>query len=239
MKSDFYEDYWDTDSRAMDGQTWPELQQLLTEVLPTDGLILDLGCGDGITAGAWIAAHGYRHLGVDISRAALDRSSQRGLRVAQIGSADTLPFDDSTFDAVVCIDVLEHLFEPHLAVAEAHRVLRLGGVMVATTPNIAYWRSRVKLGLGLFDPLGDPLTSKAAPWRDPHIRFFTARSLQAMFLGAGFDEVEVAGQQGSVLANVPRLRDWWSAPSGGRLYKRLERRFGGLLGYRIAAVAKR
>lgn len=239
MKSDFYEAYWDPSSRAMDGQTWPELQQLLMEVLPTSGHILDLGCGDGVTAGAWIAANGYQHLGVDISRAALDRSHRRGLRVIQIGSADALPFDDSTFEAVVCIDVLEHLFEPHHAVAEAYRVLRPGGLMVATTPNIAYWRSRVKLGLGLFDPLGDPLTSKAAPWRDPHIRFFTARSLQAMFLSTGFDDVKVAGQQGSVLANVPHLRDLWSAPSGGRLYKQLERRFGGLLGYRIAAVARR
>lgn len=239
MSSTFYENYWDADARAMDGQTWPELQCLLADVLPDKGRVLDLGCGDGATAGTWIASNGYRHLGADISLAALCRARQRGLRVLQVGSAHVLPFADHSFDAVVCIDVLEHLFEPDAAVAEAQRVLRPRGVLVATTPNIAYWRSRVKLGFGLFDPLGDPLTSKETPWRDPHIRFFTAHSLRRMLEGVGFERVDITGQQGSVLGNLPYVRKWWTPPSGGRFYKRLEQRFGNLLGYRIAAVARR
>ena len=44
MKSNFHEDYLDTGSRAMDGQTRAELQQPLTEILPTNWLIPDLGC---------------------------------------------------------------------------------------------------------------------------------------------------------------------------------------------------
>ena len=47
------------------------------------------------------------------------------------------------FTVVVCFEVLEHLFAPHLAVAEMHRVLEPGGVLIATVPNVAYWRRRL------------------------------------------------------------------------------------------------
>ena len=50
------------------------------------------------------------------------------------GHADALPFDANCFDAVLCTEVLEHLPEPALAIAEMDRVLRPGGHVILTTP---------------------------------------------------------------------------------------------------------
>jgi SAM-dependent methyltransferase len=49
---------------------------------------------------------------------------------------DLAPFGANRFDAVFAMEVLEHVTEPHLAIAEAHRVLKPGGVLVASTPFI-------------------------------------------------------------------------------------------------------
>jgi SAM-dependent methyltransferase len=49
---------------------------------------------------------------------------------------DLAPFPSASFDAVFAMEVLEHVTAPHLAIAEAHRVLRPGGVLVASTPFI-------------------------------------------------------------------------------------------------------
>lgn len=54
----------------------------------------------------------------------------------------TLPFDDNFFDAVVCIDGIEHLENPFFFIKECHRVVRRGGTVIISTPNINSLRSR-------------------------------------------------------------------------------------------------
>ena len=109
---------------------------------------------------------------------------------------------DSSFDVVVCSEVLEHLLMPHLAAAQALRVLRDNGRMIVTVPNIAYWRDRVDAVFGLWQPGGDDL-GRAEPWRSPHIRFFTPASLRRMLLEVGFDRVDIAGVPCSYLESGP------------------------------------
>ncbi len=53
-----------------------------------------------------------------------------------------LPYEDGFFDAVVCIDGIEHLENPFLFVRESNRILRVGGVIIISTPNINSLRSR-------------------------------------------------------------------------------------------------
>jgi len=54
-----------------------------------------------------------------------------------------LPFDDGTFDAFVCIEGIEHIENPHLLAREANRILRPGGNIYISTPNILSIRSRL------------------------------------------------------------------------------------------------
>ncbi|TKB74402.1 MAG: methyltransferase domain-containing protein [Nitrospira sp.] len=54
-----------------------------------------------------------------------------------------LPFPDAQFDAIGCIEGIEHIENPHLFVREANRLLRPGGMLYITTPNVLSIRSRL------------------------------------------------------------------------------------------------
>jgi len=54
-----------------------------------------------------------------------------------------LPFDDARFDACVCVEGIEHIESPHHFAREANRILRVGGKVYITTPNILSLRSRI------------------------------------------------------------------------------------------------
>jgi SAM-dependent methyltransferase len=69
---------------------------------------------------------------LDISAAAL-KNSPRARTV--VGSADALPFDDRSFDVVVCSQVLEHVPDWSTAISEMVRVLRPGGLLFLAVPN--------------------------------------------------------------------------------------------------------
>jgi len=92
-------------------------------------LLIDLACGGGL-----LAPHvrGYRHVGLDLSPTALPVARSRGV-VPVRGDVLHLPFADAVADVVVAGEVLEHVSEPLVLVAEACRVLRPGGTLVIDT----------------------------------------------------------------------------------------------------------
>jgi 2-polyprenyl-6-hydroxyphenyl methylase/3-demethylubiquinone-9 3-methyltransferase len=101
--------------------------------------VLDLGCAGGFMAEA-MAARGASVTGIDPAAQAIDaaRSHARaaGLRVGyDVGVGEALPYDAAGFDAVVCVDVLEHVTDLHKVLAEVTRVLRPGGLFLYDTIN--------------------------------------------------------------------------------------------------------
>lgn len=233
----FYETYWSREGFRPQGFMTPALAAIFERTIRPGWRCLDVGCGDGGTSGVWLRAHGCDYVGVDISENAVRDARARGLNVRTIPEATSLPFDNSSFDAVVCIEVLEHLFEPHVAAVEILRVLKPGGRLLATVPNVAYWRRRLELGLvGLWNPLGD-LESKERPWRDPHIRFFNPRTLQRMLSEVGFSAVRVGGHGGGFLMDLPFIGKHFDQNRTTRLYRAAEARLPALFGCRLHAVA--
>jgi len=101
--------------------------------------VLDLGCAGGFMAEA-MATRGANVTGIDPAAEAIAaaRSHARasGLRIAyDIGVGEELPYADASFDAVICVDVLEHVRDLGRVLAEVARVLRPGGLFLFDTIN--------------------------------------------------------------------------------------------------------
>jgi len=98
--------------------------------------ILDVGCGTGANL-KMLASFGKAE-GVDLSQQALDFCHRRGLDGARYGAAESLPFDDDTFDLVTALDVIEHLDDDSSGLNEICRVLRPGGYALLFVPAFMF-----------------------------------------------------------------------------------------------------
>lgn len=94
--------------------------------------ILDVGCGTGATLKA-IDDLGLA-VGIDRSQQALQFCQQRGLRRLALATAEMLPVRKRSVDVVLALDLLEHIEADGAAAREFARVLKPGGVLIATVP---------------------------------------------------------------------------------------------------------
>jgi methionine biosynthesis protein MetW len=235
----YYEEYWAESGFHPQRKINPGLMELFTPHIPPGSKLIDIGCGNSSVCGQWFQRRRCDYLGVDVSGHALAEARTTGLNVCKIDDATRLPYPEDTFDAAVCIEVLEHLFQPQIAAKEIFRVLRPGGVLIATVPNAAYWRRRLELLFGRWNPLGDALSIEQ-PWRDPHIRFFTRSTLKAMLRSVDFDPTNVGGhssEYSTLVDNARGLRWLYFAAHSSHAYRLLERQFPALLAFRIHVVA--
>lgn len=236
----YYDAYWSENGfNPVGGDLTPPLRRLLDTLVRPGDRCLDVGCGDGQTLGPWLVQHDCEYVGVDVAETAVRQAGEHGLDARLIEDASSLPFEDASFDVALSIEVFEHLFSPNLAAAEIHRILRPGGALVVTVPNVAYWRRRLDLALlGRWNPVGDDL-SVQQPWRDPHIRFFNPGSLRRMLSSVGFTKVELEGHVGAFARDLPLARRlvWQGRPSS--LYRAAESYLPSLLGLRLCAVASK
>lgn len=101
--------------------------------------VLDAGCGPGVTS-LTLARRGYRVTAIDTDPAKIEtlrllaRSHGQSL-ATRLASVCELPFRDSSFDKVLCAEVLEHVEDDRRAVSELARVLRPEGILVITVPS--------------------------------------------------------------------------------------------------------
>ena len=119
-----------------------------------DAVLVDLGCGAGLLA-PHVAGKGYRHVGVDITRTALEQAVEHGV-VAVQGDACRVPLTDGCADVVSAGELLEHVTDVRAAIAEACRLLRPGGLFVADTINATAAGRFIAVTLGERVPGGAP-----------------------------------------------------------------------------------
>jgi cyclopropane fatty-acyl-phospholipid synthase-like methyltransferase len=156
--------------------------------LPAGAKVLDGPCG----AGAMVVS--LRRLGLEAWGADLEPDARNllGERFQLADLNQTLPWPDSSFDALFSIEGIEHLENRFMFLREAHRVLKRDGLLIITTPNIVSLRSRVRfLGSGFFHKDSRPLNESA---RHPlhHIGLQTFPDLRYAVHTAGFRIVETA-----------------------------------------------
>ena len=119
--------------------------------LPPKSKVLDVGCGEGRHIfGSLYEFTDVYCIGLDQDIPSLEKCKE-GLEffieldsVATVfmqGSVDKLPFEDNSFDLVICSEVLEHLLDYHVAIDEIYRVLKPGGKFLPSVPS--YWPEKI------------------------------------------------------------------------------------------------
>ena len=117
------------------GRTWEALVHGLSGLLEL-GDVLDVGCGDGWSAGL-LAPRCRSYVGVDRSEAVVEAARARTEKIdnaaIELADAQSLPFEDASFDQVLLFHVLTYAADPRAVWIEAGRVLRPGGRVVVVT----------------------------------------------------------------------------------------------------------
>lgn len=165
------------------------LDQWLEHYLPAHGgglRLLDIGCGTGHHL-ARLRQRGFNVAGVDGSEEMLAHARANNPDV-EIRRADVedLPFPSASFDLIICIEVLRYLPDSSRCIQEMARVLRPGGICLATAAPIlnlnGYWLVNRAAQLA---PIGDLVRLK---------QFFTTSGrLRREFVSAGFMDLALHG----------------------------------------------
>jgi SAM-dependent methyltransferase len=138
--------------------------------LPSDGLILDIGCG----MGTWMeisSRYGGRVVGLDVDEQVCSIASARvGNKCAGIVmyAGGIFPFKENSFQGAYAHEVIEHVSDDAEFITEAYRVLKDGGSVILTTPN------------GKREPLDSRKHSA-------HVRHYSADQLRSRLQQQGFE----------------------------------------------------
>jgi 2-polyprenyl-3-methyl-5-hydroxy-6-metoxy-1,4-benzoquinol methylase len=176
--------------------------------------VLDLGCGGGHN-GAMLRRAGAREVvGIERDPGAAREARRRLDRVVEcdLGKLDPVELGDQPFDAILASDVLEHLADAEDVLARAVTLLRPGGAVVISLPNVANvyvfaqllrktWPRR---GSGIFDRT--------------HVRWFAKRDMVRLLRGAGLEVLRVepyftryrAIRAASLVVSLYVFRDYWA-----------------------------
>lgn len=179
--------------------------------------LLDAGCGRGAVAAALAERFGEVY-GLDADEQSLAVAARRGVQTARLDlDREPLPFPEARFDAVLSLEVIEHVRDPAAYIRELARVLEPGGRLYVSTPNVRFLGYSGQLLLrGRF-----PLTSLDQDgWQGGHIHFFTSADLEQLLRASGFDEVVDHGVTLSSTRRSLRFRAL-SALLGERLTREL------------------
>lgn len=147
--------------------------------------VLDVGCSSGYLS-APLAAAGARVVGVELDPEAAEaaRTFCHEVVVGDVESLE-LPFPPASFDAIVCGDLVEHLRDPQAALARLRPLLRPGGRLVLSTPNVANWAMRLSLLAGRWRYTERGILDRT------HAHLFTRKTLAETVENAGYRVVEL------------------------------------------------
>lgn len=151
--------------------------------------VLDIGCADGtFTKVIFEKTHAERLIGIDILPKSISFAKRRFARskkmLFRVADAHSIPYRTESFDAVFCLEALEHVEDPIKVISEIHRVLKKGGYAIILVPSENFlfrcgwpvwtlWRGRV--------------------WRGTHMHAIDPRDIPSRLVASGFTIKEQRG----------------------------------------------
>lgn len=154
--------------------------------------VLDVGCGVGIYGETMKEKYNVVVEGIDQSSGAVEIARRRGIKAKVADIDKKWPFKNSSFDVVMGVQVLEHVFNTDNFFLEAKRVLKKKGLLIISTPNLAVWFNRLIFIFG-YQPfftevstkdktIGMSFTRRLTANREVvgHLRVFTLKALKDM-----------------------------------------------------------
>lgn len=172
--------------------------------------IVDLGLSRGLLLERFRRYPGLTLEGIEIDPAEAKRAGERGLDPAAHfinvfeGNRMTarLPYPDDHADVVLAGEIVEHVVDTEGFLREIARVLRPGGALVLSTPNILWWKHRVRMLAGRYPEALDYRLRYGDDFG--HVRAFGPDQLRAVLGGAGFGEVVIVGKRLGPIASLVR-----------------------------------
>ncbi len=194
------------------------IAQIKNLKMATGARILDLGCGDGCFLAQFsdLDLHGF-----DLSVNQLKKAQVRlpKAHFTQGSLAQPFPFENNYFDAIYCGEVLEHLVNTDHFVKEAYRVLKPGGVLTMTTPNLFAWYNRLFMLIGISplfleystedSSLGYGLLKRFKASDQPvgHLRIFHPEAFREIQTKYGFQDLRLSSARFEYLPKSIRWID--------------------------------
>jgi SAM-dependent methyltransferase len=166
----------------MSDYEWGERWDMACALPPNPKAVLDVGCGSGMDFLS-LVKRGITVVGVDIDRMAIEKARPRLSEVRFMDvERDEWPAEwHARFDVVAFCDSLEHMGDPWRVLRSVRPLIRPGGRVVVSLPNIRQWRVVIKLVAGIWRYTEGPGIMNRG-----HLRFFTRRTIADLFSAAGY-----------------------------------------------------
>ncbi|MDP3988039.1 MAG: class I SAM-dependent methyltransferase [Candidatus Levybacteria bacterium] len=166
----FYERYWKNQKTLSD--FYYKLPVVKKFIPKEKGVrVLDFGCGKGAVLAEILKINpNLKITGADTSEEALKTIKKRfkKYKFYKVQDGEKLPFERNTFDFILALDVLEHIYDTQNAFSELSRILKPDGKILITVPYYGLIKNLI-IALFFFDYIFEPYS--------PHIRFFTKKTL--------------------------------------------------------------
>jgi len=163
----------------------------ITRHFPLGSTAVDVGCGSGKHTNH-LAELYQRVIGLDINATAIKEGTHPPDRWSFI-HADfryNIPLKSDLADVVFANQVIEHIVDPHIFVAEVFRIIRPGGTAVFTTPNIRYIKFLWRIIVAGRGPKTAGVKCSDSGWDHGHVCYFTARDMSELLESAGFVNIK-------------------------------------------------
>lgn len=182
-----------------------ELREEILPLLPKySERVMDLGCGSGETSGylksinrfGWVCGIEGSFEAAEVARKKIDK--------VVVGDIERIDFqiENESLDLILALDILEHLVDPWTIILKLRQLLKPGGIIIVSIPNVRHYSVVLPL---LF--LDDWRYSQEGLLDSTHIRFFTKTTAAKMFTGSDFqiDMVDHTGAKKGLGALMDKL----------------------------------